>query len=90
MLTSDARVEKRDRFVGVKRFHARADHSTRHIDRLQVFLEGIQIWSNQVTECLYDVYLGRCSNYILATQPAYVDLQQLFATPPAQVDQQQL
>jgi len=77
MLTCDARVEKRDRFVGVKRFHARADHSTRHIDRLQMFLEGMQSWSNQVTECLYDVYLGRCPNYVLATPPAQVDPQQL-------------
>lgn len=42
MLTCDARVEKRDRFVEVKRFHARADRSTRHIDRLQTFLEGMQ------------------------------------------------
>ncbi len=32
MLTCDARVKKRNRFVEIKRFHARANYSIKHID----------------------------------------------------------
>jgi len=77
MLTYNARIKKRDRFVEVKRFYIRTDYSTKYIDRLQIFLKKIQFWSNQITECLYNIYLNWYFNYVLAILFAQVNLQQL-------------